>query len=180
MKGVIFTEFLEMVADKFSDDMVDDIIDDSNLESEGVYTAVGTYSHKEIVQLVSSLSRHTGIEIPELIRIFGHHLFGRFSVLYPGFFTKDITVFNFLTSVEDYIHVEVLKLYPDAELPRFATFQESDDVMIMTYSSPHPFATLAEGLLRGCMDYFGTEAEISSTDLSGGAGTHARFRIALV
>lgn len=180
MKGVIFTEFLEMVAAKFSDDMVDDIIDDSDLASEGIYTAVGTYSHKEIVQLVSSLSRHTEIEISELVRIFGHHLFSRFSVLYPGFFTQEMTAFSFLHSVEDYIHVEVRKLYPDAELPRFDTYQESDDVMLMTYRSPHPFATLAEGLLRGCMDHFGSQAEITTTDLSDGAGTHARFRIAMV
>ncbi|MEZ5535956.1 MAG: heme NO-binding domain-containing protein [Thiolinea sp.] len=181
MKGVIFTEFLEMVAETFSEDMIDDIIDDSELESGGVYTAVGTYSHEEIVQLVVSLSKHSGIEVSELIRIFGQHLFQRFVVLYPDFFAqKGITAFSFLQSVEDYIHVEVRKLYPDAELPRFNTQQESDDVMLMTYSSAHPFATLAEGLLRGCMDYFGLNAEINTTDLSDGAGTHAEFRIAIV
>lgn len=30
MKGMVFTEFLEMVEAKFSADMVDDIIDDAN------------------------------------------------------------------------------------------------------------------------------------------------------
>ena len=45
MKGIVFTEFLEMVEDKFSADMVDDIIDDCDLASGGAYTAVGTYPH---------------------------------------------------------------------------------------------------------------------------------------
>ena len=33
MKGMVFTEFLEMVENKFSADMVDDIIADSDLTS---------------------------------------------------------------------------------------------------------------------------------------------------
>ena len=43
MKGIVFTEFLEMVEDKFSFDVVDTIIEQSELESGGVYNAgVGT------------------------------------------------------------------------------------------------------------------------------------------
>ncbi|MGB1009029.1 MAG: heme NO-binding domain-containing protein [Thiolinea sp.] len=177
MKGVVFTEFLEMVEDRFSEDMVDDIIDDSDLPSGGIYTAVGTYPHEEIVQLVVSLSQHSGIEVPDLIRTFGQHLFGRFSVLYPAFFPPDITAFDFLESVEDYIHIEVRKLYPDAALPTFETRRENDNTLIMIYNSAHPFATLAEGLLHGCMDHFKVKANITMTDLSDGAGTNAEFRI---
>ena len=36
---MVFTEFLEMVGSKFSADMVDNIIDDSNLPGGGAYTA---------------------------------------------------------------------------------------------------------------------------------------------
>ena len=43
MKGVIFTEFLELVEKKFGLAMVDKIIGQSNLASEGIYTSVGTY-----------------------------------------------------------------------------------------------------------------------------------------
>ena len=96
MKGVVFTEFLEMVEDKFSADMVDDIIDDADPESGGIYTAVGTYPHEEIVSLVVSLSKHTDIAVPDLVKIFGEHLFGRFAILYPDFFKENIDVFDFL------------------------------------------------------------------------------------
>ena len=180
MKGVVFTEFLEMVEDKFSADMVDDIIDDSDLPSEGVYTAVGTYSHKEIIELVSNLSKHTDIAIPDLVRIFGEHLFSRFAALYPVFFPAGTEFFDFLESVETYIHMEVKKLYPDAQLPTFTTTRENNDTLIMNYQSPHPFATLAEGLLKGCMDHFEVDAQITMTDRSNGAGTAAEFRIVKV
>ena len=55
MKGVVFTEFLDMVADRFSPDMVEDIIDDAQLPSGGAYTAVGTYPHEEMVAMADGL-----------------------------------------------------------------------------------------------------------------------------
>ncbi len=177
MKGVVFTEFLEMVEDKFSAEMVDDIIEEADLASEGVYTAVGTYPHEEIVSLVSCLSQQTGIEVPDLVKIFGEHLFGRFAILYPDFFTAETDAFDFLESVETYIHIEVKKLYPDAQLPTFHTWREGEHTLIMDYRSPHPFATLADGLLKGCLAHFQVDAEITMTDRSQGQGTAAEFRI---
>ena len=52
MKGVVFTEFLEMVEDRFSPEMADRIIEGAELASGGVYTTVGTYDHGEMIQLV--------------------------------------------------------------------------------------------------------------------------------
>lgn len=49
MKGMIFTEFLEMVEEKFSMEMVDQILSESDLPSGGIYTSVGNYPHTEIV-----------------------------------------------------------------------------------------------------------------------------------
>ncbi|MCX7200840.1 MAG: hypothetical protein NTV17_00650 [Burkholderiales bacterium] len=41
MKGMIFTEFLELVERTYSPEMADDLIDASNLPSGGAYTSVG-------------------------------------------------------------------------------------------------------------------------------------------
>ncbi len=177
MKGVIFTEFLDMVEAKFSADMVDDIIDDADLPSGGAYTAVGTYPHEEIVSLVVSLSKASGLEVPVLIKIFGQHLFGRFYQLYPVFFPASQDTFDFLESIENHIHVEVRKLYPDAQLPSFATERVGQHTLIMTYRSPHPFADLADGLIAGCLAHFKTEASVKMYDRSSGAATHVEFHI---
>ena len=72
MKGVVFTEFLDMVEQRFSADMVDDIIDDAQLPHGGAYTAVGTYPHGEMVAMVVALSQRSGVAVPDLIRTFGH------------------------------------------------------------------------------------------------------------
>ncbi len=176
MKGIVFTEFLAMVEDRFTADTVDDIIDDADLPSGGAYTSVGTYPHSEMVSLVVSLSKVTGLPVPALIQSFGEHLFGRFSHLYPAFFAEKQDAFSFMESIEGHIHVEVRKLYPEAELPTFAT-ERNGDQLIMTYSSKHAFAKLAEGLVTGCLAYFREKATITAEDLSGGVGNHTRFYI---
>ena len=73
MKGIVFTEFLELVEQKFGLEMVDKIITQSNLESKGVYTAIGTYEFSEMLQLLENLKSNTGIEINELLKIYGEH-----------------------------------------------------------------------------------------------------------
>ena len=175
MKGIVFTEFLEMVEGKFSPDLVDRIVEEAELASGGVYTSVGTYDHVEMIRLVSCLSQETGIASPELMKVFGEYLFGRFSILYPQYFENLNSSFDFLKKIERYIHVEVRKLYPDAELPTFGYDASQPGCLRLTYQSTRPFASLAEGLIRGCLAHFGEEADIQVEDLSAGAGTAARF-----
>ena len=167
MKGIVFTEFLEMVEDKFSADLVDDIIADSNLPNAGAYTAVGTYDHGELVQMVVALSKRTEIPAPALVQVFGEHLFGRFNVLYPSFFTGITSALDFLEGIETVIHTEVRKLYPDAQLPQFDCTR-SQDGLKMLYSSPRHFGDLAEGLIKGAVAHFGGGIEVTRTAQANG------------
>jgi hypothetical protein len=175
MKGMVFTEFLEMVEDRFSPEVADGIIEACDLPSGGAYTAVGTYDHNEIIQLVMHLSTETGISVPDLLRTFGQHLFGRFIDSYPQFFEGVESTFEFLENIENYIHVEVRKLYPDADLPSFAYDASEPGCLTMLYQSKRPFAHLAEGLILGCIAYFGETIDVQCDDLSEGQGMRARF-----
>ncbi len=177
MKGIVFTEFLEMVEAKFGDEMADRIIDDAVLPSGGIYTAIGTYDHQELLALVSLLSEHSNLPIPQLVEAFGHQLFGQFLAGYPGFFSGINSSLDFLSNVEDYIHVEVLKLYPDAELPSFEYDRSNPGTLVMTYRSSRPFAALALGLVKGCIEYFAEEIELTTEDLSLGEGTAMKFTL---
>lgn len=177
MKGVVFTELLELVEQQFSIAVVDEIIQRADLPSGGAYTAVGTYPVAEIRKLVDALSQVTGVPVGELVRTLGRHLFGRFAAGHPRFVAEAKSTFALLTSVEGHIHVEVKKLYPDAELPTFICEQPSDDRLVMTYRSERGLADLAHGLMLGCADHYGEPIDITREDLSGGAGTAVRFTI---
>jgi hypothetical protein len=73
--------------------------------------------------------------------------------------------------------VEVRKLYPDAELPRFTCRRLAPQRMEMVYRSSRPFTDFAEGLIRGCAAHFGEPIRIERHDLSHGAEHAARFTL---
>ena len=180
MKGVIFTELMDMVEDKFPMEVVDQVIEESDLPSGGVYTSLGTYDYTEVLELVTHLSSASGIPIADLVYTFGHHLFGRFAHLYPQFFEDTTGVFEFLQHIEQYIHVEVRKLYSDAQLPTFEYDTSDPNQLVMTYRSERPFAVLAKGLIDGCIEYFNENLIVEMVDLADGAGTSARFTLTKV
>jgi len=176
MKGIVFREFLEMVEETFGMDVADQIIEESDLPSGGAYTSVATYDHQEILTLVGKLHEQTQVPVPDLVRAFGRHLFQRFVALYPGFFAGVPSAFAFLQRIDGIIHVEVRKLYPDAELPAFDCEPLGSDGLAMTYRSQRPFAELAEGLIQGCVEYFKEPITIERENLEGPPGeTRARF-----
>ncbi|MBE1298405.1 MAG: hypothetical protein GJ680_00645 [Alteromonadaceae bacterium] len=164
MKGVVFTEFMDMVEDTFSDEVLDTIIEKSDLPSGGAYTAVGTYDHTEIVNLVVALSEEVNIAIPDLLTTFGAHLLGQFAKGYPHFFESATDCFDFLKNIDNYIHVEVLKLYPDAELPKFHHVQHSDNHLTLYYLSSRHLEDVAIGLIKGTLNHFGSEGVVTKEE----------------
>lgn len=160
MKGIIFTEFLEMVESQFGYGMVDTLLTNSDLPSKGIYTSVGTYSHREMVNLVANLGIITQTPSSELLRTFGRYLFSSFTKHYHHFIEKAPDAFTLLGSIHNYIHVEVHKLYPDAELPHFSIEHPQPNVLIMNYTSSRKMADLALGLIEGTLEYFNEKAQI--------------------
>ena len=177
MLGIVFSEFTEMVEEVFSAEMVEKILDDCDLESGGAYTSVGSYSHTEIISLVGALSKRTGMAADDLQRVFGKHLLKIFSERYPAFFENVNGAFEFFKSVDGHIHKEVLKLYPNANLPRFTYELRDEDTLILNYFSARPFGVLAEGLIAGTLEYYGVEADVASTDHSTDEENRVQFTI---
>lgn len=176
MKGIVFTEFFEMVEEKFGYDVVDDIIDNSDLASGGIYTSIGTYHHSEIVQLLTNLSDKVQIEPGILLKAFGEYLFDTFLKSYPQFFDAHDNAFGFLDSIDRHIHVEVQKLYPEATLPKFDTQIDDQNRMVMIYSSERKMAALAEGLIEKSMAHYKTPSKIIKENIKSD-GSEVRFII---
>lgn len=165
MKGIVFTEFFEMVEQAHGYEMVDQLIMDNELPSGGVYTTIGTYSHQEMVTLVVDLGEKTKTPVPALLNAFGQYLFGTFEKGYPMFFKAAANAFDFLESIEKYIHVEVKKLYPDAQLPRFSTKRIGTDTLEMIYYSDRSMADFALGLIEKTFEHYQEKAIITRKDI---------------
>lgn len=164
MKGIVFSELNDMVDEVFGPDMMDDVLDECDLDSGGAYTSVGTYDHGEMLKLVTVLSEKSGIPVPDLVFKYGQYLFSQFGEFKPEFFKGVTNAFDFLESVDGHIHVEVRKLYHDAELPEFITERTDKNTLVMTYRSKRPFADLAAGMIQGCIDHFKENITVDAVD----------------
>ncbi len=176
MKGIVFTEFLDLVEEKFGLAMVDTIINESELPSNGVYTAVGTYSFAEMVALLTNLSAKTGIAINDLLLAYGEHFFSVIQKSYPEFLRQYTDPIEMLSSIENHIHVEVRKIYPDAELPTFTVLEKTDSKLVMIYKSSRAMHAFGRGLMNKTFDHFNTEATILVEKLKEN-GTEVKFSI---
>ena len=78
--------------------MVEQIIDECDLKSQGVYTSVGTYSHKEMFAMVGKLSELKDIPVNQLLELFGEYFFTTLSTGYPQFMDQPNS-FMFLESI---------------------------------------------------------------------------------
>ncbi|MGB0438917.1 MAG: heme NO-binding domain-containing protein [Paracoccaceae bacterium] len=176
MKGMVFVELLDMADSLLGEDVVDKVLNEVDLSTGGAYSAVGNYPCIELMALIQAFSSHSGASVTDLQIRFGRWMWNRFVRSYPDFLADKRDAFAMLEAIEGEVHVEVLKLYPDAELPKFDT-ERLDDGLRMVYSSPRPLMAFCQGLIEACLDHFGQKENITLRNLSTERCTIAEFTI---
>jgi hypothetical protein len=146
----------------FGEETVDMVLDKANLDNGGAFTTVGNYPCSELVKIVVAFSEHSGLSPQVLQMKFGHWMMDHFVVAYPQFFKNKTDAFAMPESIEEEIHVEVRKLYPEAELPTFATARTAPNQLTMVYESPRPLSAFCEGMIEACLEHFDEEGSIRS------------------
>jgi hypothetical protein len=165
MKGIILSEFIEFIELSLGEDRAQAIIEESRVKSGGAYSRVGQYDYQELLQLLSQAVVETSVEAGVLLQQVSDHLFMVFKRDYQVFFEGVESAAEMLTQIDDHIHVEVKKLYPDAELPKF-DYTRNDDILTLNYTSPRPLAAVANSLLNACLKYFGDGETLLSADIA--------------
>ncbi len=178
MKGIILSEFIEFIEQNLGEDVAQQIIDDSQVESGGAYSRVGQYDYQELIQLLMQTASATNRDAKDLLNPFADHLFTMFKRDYSVFFEGVDSAAEMLTQIDNHIHVEVKKLYPDAELPQF-NYHKDGDTLTLDYRSPRPLASVAQALVMACIKFFGERESLTSYEI---AEDHksARFIIASI
>ncbi|MEZ4981720.1 MAG: heme NO-binding domain-containing protein [Saprospiraceae bacterium] len=73
---------------------------------------------------------------------------------------------TFLASIDSVIHVEVYKLYPEAQLPKFEIIEHTPERLEMNYSSGRKMASFAFGLIEKTVEYYKEECSIKMKNLT--------------
>lgn len=176
MKGVIFTQFIDYLESAHGYALVDKMLSRTKLANDGAYTSGGNYPHSDFESLVNIAAEILGLSPGELLEGYGYAMTSFFYKHYHAFFDQKSDVFDFLVSIDNHIHPEVLKLYTDVELPTFNKISRSDDELVIEYTSPRKMGDFACGLIKGSLDHYGVDAVMHKEKVKED-GTVVRFTI---
>lgn len=164
MKGIIFNLLETVVIDEHGEDAWDDLLDEAAVE--GSYTALGNYPDAELLRLLALMPEAFGGDGDEQLRWFGRKAMPILAQRYAVFFEQPTDTRSFLLTLNNIIHAEVRKLYPDADVPTFdfdpipGVEPPSPDSVVMGYQSTRHLCALAEGFIHGAADHYGEAASI--------------------
>ena len=177
MKGVVFTEFLEFIEEKFGFDISDDMIEKSQTSTGGVFTQAGNYPFNDMVNLVKTLSDITQIPFNQLVEAYGEHLFKRLINIYLKPVSIYTNTFDFVSNLENVVHPEVKKLYSDTDLPTFLDPIINENILSIIYISNKPLMDFAKGLIQGCALYYNETIKVEYQILETTPKFKAKFLI---
>ena len=159
MKGVVFNIVEDVVDETLPADTWDAAVESAGVR--GAYTSLGSYPDDDLVRIVGALGESTGLPTADVLRHAGRHGFAHLASRHPDLLHGFDDLPALLTHLDDVIHPEVHKLYPDAVTPTFRAERIDDDTIELHYESTRQLCALAEGLVAGAADHYGTAAEIT-------------------
>lgn len=177
MQGMVFTVLSDMVIEKFGMPCWNTILQRAQLSSEGVFTSAQQYPDADLMQLVSIISEELQIPVPDLVKSFGVYLFPALYARRPKQLDQVKGVIEFLTFVEDTIHYEVKRLYPDTYLPTFEHELRPDGQLKLIYRSKRQMCALAEGMIEGAAVQFNEQVQIEHPVCVHRGGEHCEFLV---
>ena len=163
MKGIIFNLLEEFITEKFGEEKYEEIIEQCPLKTKAPFVAPGSYPDSDLFAIVTKITEKLGIALPEALKLFGEFCFPKLANKYPVFVTPYKHPKEFLKTVDSIIHVEVKKLYRDAELPKFGYTDPSSNRLIIEYESKRNLCLFMEGMIDGVAHYFKSPIKYKQT-----------------
>lgn len=162
MKGIVFNQLQEFVELNHGVIAWDDAIVNCDLPSNGVYVGTQSYDDSELTALVGHFSEVLSASAADITRAFGEFVFIRLYEFAPEEAKNAKDLKSFLMMVDQIIHVEVSKLYHDANLPSFE-YDSKPDSLLMEYRSPRKMCFFSEGLILGAAKHFKEDVSLTQS-----------------
>ena len=163
MKGVIFNLLEDFVSEGWGEETYEAILAGCPLHTKEPFVGPATYPDADLLAIVSKTTERLGISVPEAVHSFGKYCFPRLAAKFPVFVQGHVHPKTFLKTIDNVIHVEVRKLFRDAEPPRITYTDPADDRLVLRYESKRRLCSLMTGLLEGAGEFFAVPIEYTQT-----------------
>jgi len=157
MKGEIFNLLEAFIVERFGDVAFERILERARgkLTTRETFVGPGTYPDQDFMTLFMAATREAGISAGVAQFEFGRFCFPRLMNKLPkDMIDRAASARDLLKSIHAVIHVEVRKIYRDAEPPNFTYAEPDEKTLVMTYRSRRGLFDLVEGLMTGCGEHY--------------------------
>lgn len=152
MKGIVFNLLEDVVSEHHGPETWEALVDAAGVS--GAYTSLGAYPDSDMEALVAAACAALSLNRNAVLRWFGVNAMPLLAERYPTLFEGHTSARTFVDGVNDVIHAEVRKLYPDALCPHFKLSDAGANELVMAYHSARRMCALAEGFVEGAAIYF--------------------------
>lgn len=159
MKGIVFNILEDFICQNWGDEKYEEILALCPLKTKEPFVGPGSYPDSDLTLIAAKAAEVLGVPLNQALRSFGEFAFMKFSLKFPQFTRDAQSARDFLLTVDSVIHVEVKKLYPDAETPRFSYQDLSENQLIIVYQSRRKLCALMEGLINGVAEHYKTRID---------------------
>jgi predicted hydrocarbon binding protein len=157
MKGLIFNLLEEFLVARCGETEYELILTDCQLCADpSLMVGPGSYPDQDFTAIIASAAKRLGLGSKELLHEVGRAAIPRLVSRYPQFFIPSKHPRDFFASLNFIHHLEVKKLYKDAELPRFRCENKADGSLLISYISGRGLCHLFSGLINGVADHYQT------------------------
>lgn len=166
MKGIFFTEFLEMIEKEYGLSLAEKIISELGVGNNGVYESTADYPYDQFVELCGLLSKEVRSSVIDITKNFGEYLFSRLVILFRPKFAGNSCIFDFLDQIDYFVHKNIQESFTNVVIPRFRAMKINESTFQMTYQTEKLLIHLAIGLFMGCQRFFNEELTLNTEFIS--------------
>ena len=143
------------------------------------YVNYREYPDEEVVALVATASRITGLEVPAILEDFGIYLAADLMRIYRPLVRPEWKLLDFLEHVEESVHGVVRSRNRQARPPGLRAIREAPDRVVVVYSSGRRLCALAVGIVHGLSAHYGEPITVDheTCQQRGAAACHIGVRV---
>jgi len=176
MKGIINQCAVELVKNKFGEEKLKQILKEAGLPEDIEIVALEDYPDEVTVKFIEAASKVLNITPEDVMLAFGDYWVNEFAPKkFRVIYGKYKTAKDFLRGMDE-THKWATQTMEGSTPPHFEYEEPDENTIIMHYFSRRKLTKILEGLIKGVLKYFKTEAEVTQID-SDKPGAVCAFKI---
>ncbi|MDQ3282596.1 MAG: heme NO-binding domain-containing protein, partial [Acidobacteriota bacterium] len=154
MHGLIFGELKQYVTARLGPNAWNDLLTQAGIGPK-LYLAVEEYPDSEVVAIVTTASRITGLEPAALLQDFGEFIGPQLVKMYRAYVKPEWRALDVIEHTEERIHRMVRLHHNGARPPYLTSERRSEKAIVIHYNSERKLCSLAKGIALGIGKHYG-------------------------